>query len=102
MCNLSNFFSSEIILNIVNISTYLGPFHPFVLNTVLLFSFFKTDVYKCILLTYRHITLHYMLLVRRFYPKRLTYSILWAIPTGAIWGEVCCPGTQRHADCSGV
>ena len=34
-----------------------------------------------------------MLLVRRFYPKRLTYSILWAIPTGAIWGEVSCPGT---------
>ena len=26
------------------------------------------------------------LLVRRFYPKRLTYSILWAIPTGAILG----------------
>ena len=43
-----------------------------------------------------------MLLVRRFYPKRLTYSILWAIPTGAIWGEVYCPGTQQHADCSGV
>ena len=46
--------------------------------------------------------LHYMSLVRRFYPKRLTYSILWAIPTGAIWGEVSCPGTHRHADCSGV
>ena len=46
-------------------------------------------------------TLHYMLLVT-FYPKRLTYSILWAIPTGAIWGEVSCPGTQRHADCTGV
>ena len=46
--------------------------------------------------------LYYMLLVRRFYPKRLTYSILWTIPTGAIWGEVSCPGTQRHADCSGV
>ena len=44
-----------------------------------------------------NITLHYMSLVRRFYPKRLTYSILWAI-----WGEVSCPGTQRHADCSGV
>ena len=43
-----------------------------------------------------------MLLVRRLYPKRLTYSILWAIPTGAIWGEVSCPGTQLHADCSGV
>ena len=40
--------------------------------------------------------------VRRFYPKRLTYSILWAILTGAIWGEVSCPGTQRHADCRGV
>ena len=38
--------------------------------------------------------LHYMLLVRRFYPKRLTYSILWAIPTGAIWGEV----SQGHTD----
>ena len=48
------------------------------------------------------LTLHYMSLVRRFYPKRLTYSILWTIPTGAIWGEVSCPGTQRHADCSGV
>ena len=35
-----------------------------------------------------------MLLVRRFYPKRLTYSILWAIPTGAIWGEV----SQGHND----
>jgi len=46
--------------------------------------------------------LHYMLLVKRFYPMRLTYSILWAIPTGAIWGEVSCPGTQRHADCSGT
>ena len=43
-----------------------------------------------------------MLLVRRFYPKRLTYSVLWAIPTGVIWGEVSCPGTQRHADCNGV
>ena len=30
---------------------------------------------------------HYMSLVRRFYPK-LTYSILWAIPTRALWGEV--------------
>ena len=46
--------------------------------------------------------LHYMLLVRRFYPKWLTYSILWTISTGAIWGEVSCPGTQRHADCSVV
>ena len=27
---------------------------------------------------------------------------LWTIPTGAIWGEVSCPGTQRHAGCSGV
>ena len=35
--------------------------------------------------------LHY---VRRFYPKRLTYSILWAIPTGAIWSEV----SQGHND----
>ena len=42
------------------------------------------------------------LLVRRFYPKRLTYSILGTIPTGAIWDEVSCPGTQRHADCSAV
>ena len=41
-------------------------------------------------------------LVRCFYPKRLTFSILWTIPTGAIWGEVSCPGTQLHADCSGV
>ena len=49
-----------------------------------------------------HITLHYMLLIRCFYPKRLTYSKLWAIPTGASWGEASCPGTQRHADCSGV
>ena len=24
------------------------------------------------------------------------------IPTRAIWGEVSCPGTQWHADCSGV
>ena len=40
------------------------------------------------------ITLHYMSLVRRFYPKRLTYSILWKIPTGAIWGEV----SQGHND----
>ena len=46
--------------------------------------------------------LHYMLLVRCFYPKRLTYSILWGFHTGAILGEVSCPGTQRHADCSGV
>ena len=38
--------------------------------------------------------LHYMLLVRHFYPKRLTYSILWTIPTGAIWGEV----SQGHND----
>ena len=37
---------------------------------------------------------YYMLLIRRFYPKRLTYSILWAIPTGAIWGEV----SQGHND----
>ena len=29
-------------------------------------------------------SLHYMLLVRRFYPKRLTYLILWTIPTGAM------------------
>ena len=43
-----------------------------------------------------------MSLVRRFYPKRLTYSVLWTIPRGAIWGEVACPGTQRHAGCSGV
>ena len=35
-----------------------------------------------------------MSLVRRFYPKRLTYSILWTIPTGAIWGEV----SQGHND----
>ena len=35
-----------------------------------------------------------MLLVRRFYPKPLTYSILWAIPTGALWGEV----SQGHND----
>ena len=36
-----------------------------------------------------------MSLVRPFYPKRLTYSILWAIPTGgAIWGEV----SQGHND----
>ena len=35
-----------------------------------------------------------MSLVRRFYPQRLTYSILWAIPTGAIWGEV----SQGHND----
>ena len=42
-----------------------------------------------------------MLLVRRFYPNRFTYSILWTIPTGAMWGEVS-SGTQRHADCSGV
>ena len=40
--------------------------------------------------------IYYMSLVRRFYPKRHTYSILWAIPTGAIWGEVSCPGTQRQ------
>ena len=26
---------------------------------------------------FRYTTLHYMSLVRRFYPKRLTYSILW-------------------------
>jgi len=32
--------------------------------------------------------------VRRFYPKRLTYSILWTIPTGATWGEV----SQGHND----
>ena len=38
--------------------------------------------------------LNYMSLVRRFDPKRLTYSILWAIPTGAIWGEV----SQGHND----
>ena len=36
------------------------------------------------------ITLH--VLVRRFYPKRLTYSILWAIPTRAIWGECLAQG----------
>ena len=41
-----------------------------------------------------------MLLVRHFYPKRFTYSILWVIPTGAIWGEVSCPGTQRHVSLS--
>ena len=40
------------------------------------------------------VLLHYMSLVRRFYPKRLTYSILWTIPTGAIWGEV----SQGHND----
>ena len=40
------------------------------------------------------LTLHDMSLVRRFYPKRLTYSILWAILTGAIWGEV----SQGHND----
>ena len=39
-------------------------------------------------------TLHDMSLVRRFDPKRLTYSILWTIPTGAIWGEV----SQGHND----
>ena len=33
-------------------------------------------------------TLHYTLLVRRLYPKRLTYSILWTIPTGAICASV--------------
>ena len=33
-----------------------------------------------------------MLLVRRFYPKRLTYSILWAIPTGAIWVKCLAQG----------
>ena len=40
--------------------------------------------------------LGYMSFVRRFYPK------LWTIPTGAVWGEVSCPGTQLHADCSGT
>jgi len=35
-----------------------------------------------------------MLLVTRFYPKLLTYSILWTIPTGALWGEV----SQGHND----
>ena len=35
-----------------------------------------------------------MLLVRRLYPKRLTYSILRTIPTGALWGEV----SQGHND----
>ena len=35
-----------------------------------------------------------MSLVRHFYPKRLTYSIPWAIPTGALWGEV----SQGHND----
>jgi len=40
------------------------------------------------------ITLHHMSHVRRFYPRRLTDSILWAIPTGANWGEV----SQGHND----
>ena len=35
-----------------------------------------------------------MLLVSRFYPKRRTYSTLWTIPTGALWGEV----SQGHND----
>ena len=30
------------------------------------------------------------------------HAVLWAIPTGAVWGEVTCPGTQQHADCSGT
>ena len=46
----------------------------------------------------RYTLLHYMSLVRRFYPKRLTYSVLWEIPTGAIWGDT----TTQHADYSGV
>ena len=39
---------------------------------------------------------HYMSLL-----SKATYSIL-TIPTGAIWGEVSCPGTQGHADYSVV
>ena len=58
-----------------------------------IFTTFQSTIY---------LTLYDMLLVRCFYPKRLTYSILRTTPTGAIWGEVSCPGTQRHADCSGV
>ena len=42
------------------------------------------------------IILHYMSLL-----SKATY-ILWVIPTGAIWGEVSCPRTQRLADCSGT
>ena len=34
--------------------------------------------------------------MRRFYPKQFTYSILWTIPTGAIWGEVSQGPTQSH------
>ena len=56
---------------------------------VLLFHLFIKNIYA----------LQYM---SRFYPEQLTYSILWTITTGAIWGEVSCPGTHRHADCSGV
>jgi len=54
-----------------------------------------TPILNCIfvLLSYS-ITLHDLLLVRRFYSKRLTYSILWTIPTGAIWVEV----SQGHND----
>ena len=54
-----------------------------------------TALFNCFQKCFGVITLHYILLVRCFYPKRLTYSILWTIPTGASWGEV---SGQGHND----
>jgi len=58
------------------------------------FILFCAKVKLQVMFALRLETLHYISLVRRFYPKRLTYSILCAIPTGAIWGEV----SQGHND----
>ena len=62
---------------------------------LLLVGFYTMDwTFKYSASRFVALLLHYMSLVRHFYPKRLTYSFLWAIPTGPIWGEV----SQGHND----
>ncbi|XP_010772853.1 small ribosomal subunit protein uS9m [Notothenia coriiceps] len=56
------------------------------------FDFFTLRTCKTII--QKIMTSHDILHVRRFYPKQLPYSLLWATPTGALWGEV----SQGHND----